>query len=695
MRRLPLVVVLCLALTSASVDAQTARPTCFGLLATLVGSDGNDTMSGTSGPDVIATLGGNDHVEGGSGDDRICTGDGDDTFLGEGGSDRLNGGDGSDVLAGGSGDDLMVGGAGGDSAFFVFATGPVNANLQTGVATGEGSDTLQELEHVAGSQFGDMLVGNADINVFNGGGGNDTMDGGPHSDAYVGGPGNDELIGRTGDGDTAAYLTAPGPVTVNLATGTATGEGTDRLVRMDDALGSNFDDTLIGDARMNFLLGGPGNDELRAGTGFDVAVFLSGPVTAGLPSASASGEGTDRLVGFEGLAGTDASDRLIGDGRPNYLEGRDGNDVLEGGAGADVVLGKEGADRVLGGAGDDKLFGGPGDDVITGGAGSGDAVSYIDSANAVQVDLAARQATGEGADRLEGLEGVSGSILNDQIRGDGRPNALFGNAGDDSLVGGAGSDFLGGGEGTNTLDPGAGTDYCLERPSIGGCEVTGLPSIPGGPNQPPVQPTPYRASASVSAGRGRVGASRVDRLRWLARTVTRMDRIATLLRHDRPFPYRVAAALPLPAGGRSVGAVRTVAEYEYGAEPVCLVRQGRRITEIAPPKLVRPVGDDGKAEEAWWQGTLHRTGSRKVLARTPWARAQLAGGFVIPGVLIWRDASNARAYKSPFSRRLQKGRFVWRGHIYWVRSGGRVFAPIEPHIIRTRTIRHHKYCEFK
>jgi Ca2+-binding RTX toxin-like protein len=699
LRRLPLVVaVVCLALASGSGGAQTARPTCFGLLATLVGSDRDDVMTGTQGPDVIATLDGDDQVEGGGGDDRICTGAGADTFFGGQGNDRLNGGADQDALAGGSGDDLLIGGAGSsDTAFYLTAPGPVRANLETGSATGEGTDTLQELENVAGSQFTDTLVGNAEINVFLGGEGNDTMDGGLHSDAFVGGPGNDELIGRLGDGDTAAYPNAPGPVTVNLATGVATGEGTDRLVQVDDALGSDHNDTLIGDARMNFLIGGRGNDELRAGAGFDVAVFLTGPVTASLESSSASGEGTDRLVGFDGLAGSEAADRLIGDGRQNYLEGRSGGDTLEGGGGGDVVMGKDGSDQLLGGAGDDKLFGGSGDDMLVGGAGSGDAVSYLDSPSAVRVDLAAGRGSGEGEDRLESLEGVSGSLLADQLRGDGRANALSGNAGDDVLVGGAGSDFLGGGEGRNTAEPGPGADYCLDA-TAPGCEVVGTPLIAGLPDQPPVQP-PRRAAAAVSAAPLPVRTSRVDLLRWFARAVHRLDAIATRIERRRPLPFRLPAAVAAPRATASTGAVRVTAEYEYGAEPLCIVQAGRRSTELSPPKLVRPVGDDGRAEEAWWRGTLFKrnakTGRFQRQARTPWARAQLAGGFVVPGVLLWRDASGARAYTSPVRVRLKRGRYVWKGQIFWVRSGGRIFAPIEPHIIRTRTIRHHKFCDFK
>jgi len=47
------------------------------------------------------------------------------------------------------------------------------------------------------------------------------------------------------------------------------------------------------------------------------------------------------------------------------------------------------------------------------------------------------------------------------------------------------------------------------------------------------------------------------------------------------------------------------------------------------------------------------------------------------------------------SLRVPRGRYVWKGQIYWVRSGGRVFAPVEPHLIRAQTIRHNKHCDFR
>src|SRR3954454_23757289 len=52
--------------------------TCFGLPATIVGTEGDDVLVGTPGPDVIVGLGGNDDITPQRGDDLVCAGDGND-----------------------------------------------------------------------------------------------------------------------------------------------------------------------------------------------------------------------------------------------------------------------------------------------------------------------------------------------------------------------------------------------------------------------------------------------------------------------------------------------------------------------------------------------------------------------------------------------------------------------------------------
>src|SRR5262249_57231635 len=139
--------------------------------------------------------------------------------------------------------------------------------------------------------------------------------------------------------------------------------------------------------------------------------------------------------------------------------------------------------------------------------------------------------------------------------------------------------------------------------------------------------------------------------------------------------------------GPAVGAtpaVRTTAGYEYSAEPVCIAAaQGGR-TQIAPPRIVDPVGSDGAAEEAWWRGTLVRGNPKPgavghVQARTGWARAQLAGASLIPGgVVVWKDATGRRPFASPVGFRGRGGRYYWIGLMCWVRRGGKVYGCSEP-----------------
>jgi uncharacterized delta-60 repeat protein len=70
--------------------------TCNGVVATRIGTAGNDTLMGTAGPDVIVGF------------------DGDDTIYGLGSNDLLCGNAGNDTLVGGSGDDTLVGDLGTD-----------------------------------------------------------------------------------------------------------------------------------------------------------------------------------------------------------------------------------------------------------------------------------------------------------------------------------------------------------------------------------------------------------------------------------------------------------------------------------------------------------------------------------------------------------------------------------------------------
>ena len=119
--------------------------------------------------------------------------------------------------------------------------------------------------------------------TFNGGDDNDQLKGSRSDDILSGGSGNDLLQGGAGadelDGgegsDTAYYLTSASGVTVDLSTGMGTGgdaEG-DTLTNVERVRGSEFDDSLIGDAGNNILRGGAGGDNLTGGTGFNTFFY--------------------------------------------------------------------------------------------------------------------------------------------------------------------------------------------------------------------------------------------------------------------------------------------------------------------------------------------------------------------------------------------------------------------------------------
>jgi Ca2+-binding RTX toxin-like protein len=136
-----------------------ARPTCHGLPATIIGTDGNDVITGTAGPDVIVTGGGRDGVRSHGGDDTICTG---------GDSDVVDAGSGDDTISTGSGRDSVVGGLGANS-----------------IIGGPQGDTL-----VGGPQA-DTLSGGAGKDTLLGQGDDDHLTGGPRYDICRGGLGND------------------------------------------------------------------------------------------------------------------------------------------------------------------------------------------------------------------------------------------------------------------------------------------------------------------------------------------------------------------------------------------------------------------------------------------------------------------------------------------------------------------------
>ena len=158
-----------------------------------VSADGK-TVTGTVDGDFDAT--GLDYtfvLTGGDGDNVITTGSGDDTLSGTGGDDVLNGGAGDDtfIASPGGGDDTYIGGEGNDTITFAASDDDLIINLSNGTARddggagGIGNDTIIEIENVIGGSGNDIIIGDDNANILQGGAGDDFIDGRGGQDTAV------------------------------------------------------------------------------------------------------------------------------------------------------------------------------------------------------------------------------------------------------------------------------------------------------------------------------------------------------------------------------------------------------------------------------------------------------------------------------------------------------------------------------
>jgi Ca2+-binding RTX toxin-like protein len=402
-------------------DAATYETDVVGVIIDL--STGT-ALGGQAQGDVLVSIA---SLIGGQGNDRL-TGDADGNGLtGGGGNDVLSGGDGGDGLSGDAGDDVLRGGAGADAlrggdgidtaSYYDSIVGMV---VDLGTTRASDADYLLSIENINGGQGDDTLNGSSGANILAGWGGNDLL---------WGRAGADRLDGGTGI-DTATYYWAPTGVTVDLAAGTGmVGEAKgDTYIGIENVNGSNQgSDTLSGNAGANTLAGWGGNDVLRGGGGADRLEGGAGTDTASYYGAIV-GVTVNLAVGT-GSGGDAQGDTYFA---IENVNGSQGNDTLSGNAAANVLAGWGGDDVLRGGAAADKLDGGTGSDTA----------SYYFSAAGVTVNLATSTGTGGDAqgDSYVGIENVTGSTAADQITGNAVANALNGWADQDVLRGGGGAD---------------------------------------------------------------------------------------------------------------------------------------------------------------------------------------------------------------------------------------------------------------
>jgi Ca2+-binding RTX toxin-like protein len=301
---------------------------------------GNDTFEITNNTDTTARnwlMGaGNDTASGSGGNDTISGGTGDDSLRGLAGNDRLSGDDGNDTLIGGGGNDLMFGGAGADIINDADGSNTVDAGAGNDIVSITGAIANQS---VAGGDGDDQItVFNAigSTNTIDGGIGNDTIIGGDAADSVLGGAGNDSIV--SGNGNDTAFGGAGNDVIVDFGGNDSSfgGDGDDTI------FGSGGADTLAGDAgidRADYSESGAAvNITASAGLGGDA----EGDVISSVEQAVGS-DFNDTISGFNTVFGGTGDDRITGTAAADSLDAGDGNDTLQGGGGADTLLG--GADR--------------------------------------------------------------------------------------------------------------------------------------------------------------------------------------------------------------------------------------------------------------------------------------------------------------------------------------------------------------
>lgn len=338
----------------------------------LIGGDGVDQIFGGAGDDYIAGGAGNDYIQpwiGGPAPGGLFGGDGNDIIVGGGGLDGVFGENGDDVLIvdedGGATFDYYDGGVGSDTASFERFTSAVNFNLTTGRGSGYTAVTYGDgfvaIENVTGSNSNDIIYGDEVANTLKGLSGNDQLYGGEGNDIIEGGEGVDIISGGGGT-NTASYLGSSAGVYVNLAIGTTIGGDAtgDVLSAIQNLTGSNYGDELAGDAGVNIINTGVGDDYIDAtagadtyngGDGFDTVDYSLGTFNSlyvALNAAtgysyhynSAATFVYQSLSSIEQVIGTAANDSFSSSGTNLNItwDGNGGSDYISGGTGSDTYV---------------------------------------------------------------------------------------------------------------------------------------------------------------------------------------------------------------------------------------------------------------------------------------------------------------------------------------------------------------------
>jgi hypothetical protein len=338
---------------------------------------------------------------------------------------------------------------------------------------GAAGDTYADIEDVTGTTAADVIYASQADNNIDGGGGNDTVN-------------YSKSTSLDATGVTVDLSTVDGTVN-GIGHGTGDFAQDDTYVRIQNAVGSAYNDTFKSGTLANFFSGGAGSDtvDYSASTAA-VIVNLSSTTIGGVAGNSGSGGTGSYAVGdtyssIENVTGSTFSDLFYASAGANAFNGGGGTgiDTVSYAASTLAVIADLSGGTISGDATGDtyvgitNLTGGSGDDTLTGLTAGG---STLDG--------------GVGNDTLNGSGGFNillGGAGNDimTVTGTGGNNTLNGGAGNDTMTASGNGNLFNGGTGGDTMSGAAGSTnntavYTNSGAGVTVDLVTGLGSGVGG-----------------------------------------------------------------------------------------------------------------------------------------------------------------------------------------------------------------------
>jgi len=318
----------------------------------------------------------------------------------------------------------MVGGDGAD-LYYVRDIGDVTTEANANPVTG-GVDTVYTYlaSHTLASNIENGRIVTAGVANLTGNTLNNLLFAGAGANALNGGSGT----------DTASYLYASAAITINLSitlSQSTGGSGTETLTNIENLTGSNYSDSLTGNASSNILNGGIGADTMLGGAGNDTyyvdntgdKVYETTTATSGIDASGVdlvnSSLSTYTLGAFieNGRLTVASATNMTGNSLSNVIYVNAGTYVnaIDGSTGTDTLsyqyattTGTTGISLNLGG--------------------TVDASGYVTTSGI------------SGADKVKGIENITGSNYADTLTGNSGANVLNGLSGNDTMAGGAGND---------------------------------------------------------------------------------------------------------------------------------------------------------------------------------------------------------------------------------------------------------------